>query len=328
VTGAFRPRYGRWRPGPGPLAALAIVAVVSAIAAGHLPARPGPSRMAPALERAASDAEATMAAAERELHRARLASGITAPPEAGPDRSGLIGAELTPLVTTLANLEAKRLATRPAWARVLTERLAGAAIGRGSVVAAGFSGSFPGLDLACTIATQALGADLLAVSSVTASNWGANQPGFTWPEIEFRLVRSGLVRRASIAVSTGGDSDRALDLEPAGRAEAERIMKVAAGGLGVPTLAPADYHAAVEARMAAYDRARRGRPIALYINVGGTDASLGRSAAILRLRSGFLPGARFDTSDDRGVVARFAERGVPVLMLLNVRDLAARWGIR
>jgi len=48
---------------------------------------------------------------------------------------------------------------------------------------------------------------------------------------------------------------------------------------------------------------------------------------VLRLRSGFIPGVPFDFSPSRGLMARFAERGVPVLTLLNVRDLAVRWGV-
>ena len=79
--------------------------------------------------------------------------------------------------------------------------------------------------------------------------------------------------------------------------------------------------------MAAYRRAANGRRIVLYVNVGGTAASLGSSDAVLRLRSGFLPALPFDRSEGRGVMARFAEQGVPVLTLLNIRDLAIRWGI-
>jgi hypothetical protein len=51
------------------------------------------------------------------------------------------------------------------------------------------------------------------------------------------------------------------------------------------------------------------------------------SHIVLRLRNGFLPGVPFDFSENRGVMARYAERGVPLLTLLNVRDLALRWRI-
>ncbi len=165
------------------------------------------------------------------------------------------------------------------------------------------------------------------ISSVTASTWGANQPGFTWPEIECRLVSTRLMPRASIAVTAGGDGDVANDLETEGRQMAWSIREQAAGCLGVAALRPADLQDAIRLRLAAYRRAANGRPIALYVNVGGTAASLGESAAVLRLKSGFVRPLPFDRSDSRGVMARFAEQGVKVLTLLNIRDLAVRWGI-
>jgi len=54
---------------------------------------------------------------------------------------------------------------------------------------------------------------------------------------------------------------------------------------------------------------------------------MGRSPAILKQKTGFLPQRPWDISPDRGVMARFVERGVPVLTLLNIRDLAMRWRI-
>jgi poly-gamma-glutamate system protein len=335
VRDAFRPRLSRWAAPPRLLAFIGWGLALAALAAGAggalhpLGARTAAAVASPAASLAKSAAEAAehMRRAERFLHDERLRRGILADRDALPDWSGLLGAEVTPLMTTLGTLEAKRIATNPEWARVLTIRLAGAGVARGDIVAAGFSGSFPGLNLAIIEACGALGADIVAVSSVTASTWGANQPGFTWPEIEAALVEARLIRRASIAVTAGGDADRALDLEPEGRALACRVRDAAARRLGVPVIDPSDFHDAVRRRLAAYRRAANGRPLALYANIGGADASLGRSAAILRHRSGFLPAAPFGRPGDQGVTARMAADGVPVLLLLNVRDLALRWGV-
>ena len=268
-----------------------------------------------------------MERAEESIRIAKLGAGIEPDPGAGHDPSGLIGAELTPLVTTIGSLESKRTAANPEWARALTLRLRRHGIDRGTVVVAGFSGSFPGLNLAVMAACQALGADLAAVSSVTASTWGATQPGFTWPEIEARLAREGIIRRASIAVSLGGARDVAADLEPDARALADSILVSSARALGAAALRPLSLDEAMAERMALFRRYARGRPIALYVNVGGTDVSLGTSDAVLRLKSGFLPGVKLDSSPRRGLIARFSEQGVPVLTLLNVRDLAMRWQI-
>jgi poly-gamma-glutamate system protein len=279
------------------------------------------------VEQQALDAERLMRQAEDLIREAKSRAGLQPDVDVADDRSGLLGAELTPLVTTLGPLDAKRTATNPQWARVLTTKLAEVGLAKGDVVAASFSGSFPGLNLAVMCATQSLGADLLAVSSVTASTWGANQPGFTWPEIEQRLVAGGLLRRASLAVSPGGDDDRGPTLEPDGAAIADRILTAVTQSLGARALRPTSFSESVRQRMALYRQAARGRPLALYINVGGASASLGRSPAILKYRSGFIAPGVLDRSDERGVTARLAEGGVRVLMLLNVRDLALRWGL-
>jgi poly-gamma-glutamate system protein len=271
-------------------------------------------------------AEALMRAATLDIARAKaLAAGRRGETNAGTE--GLIGSELTPLVTTLGALEAKRVSTSPAWARAVATELRAAGVRPGDIVAASFSGSFPGLNIAVMSACQALDARLIAVSSVTASSWGANEPGFTWPEMEVRLVRDGVLNPASVAVSPGGSDDRALDLEPEGQRLAHGIAARAARDLGARLLEPASFEESVSLRLAVFDEYRKGRSLAAFVNVGGATASLGESPAILRLRSGWIPPVPFDSSPHRGLVARMAERGVPVLHLLNIQDLALRWGI-
>jgi len=277
--------------------------------------------------RAARTAEGREAAGDRAAMLWRHAVQEIARAKGVAAGEALIGTELTPLVTTLGEIEAKRLSASPAWPRILTSQIHGAGIKAGDVVAASFSGSFPGLNIAVMSACQALDIRLIAVSSVTASSWGATDAGFTWPEMEARLVAAGVLRRATVAVSAGGSGDRALDLEPDGRHLAREIAVRSARALGARLLEPASFSEAVRARLAVFDEQRAGRPLAAFINVGGTEASLGQSPAILRLANGWLKPVSFDSSPLRGLVARMAERGVPVLHLLNVRDLAFRWGV-
>jgi poly-gamma-glutamate system protein len=239
----------------------------------------------------------------------------------------LIGSEMSPLVTTLGAIEAKRVSLSPAWPRTLVREFHRAGLRPGDVVAASFSGSFPGINLAVMSATQAMGLQLIAVSSVTASSWGATDPGFTWPEIEARLAGAGILRRATVAVSAGGDGDRALDLDEEGRSLARQIANRCARQLQARLIEPVDFDGAIRARLDAFDAARGGRPIAAFVNVGGTEAALGRSPAILKVQNGWLGKTPFDSSPGRGMVARMVEHGVPVLHVLNVRDLAMRWGI-
>lgn len=277
-------------------------------------------------ETAGNRAEASARHAARLIYTAKTGAGVFVDRGGPPEEIALIGSEWTPLVTTLGSLEAKRLAASPAWARVLTREFARSGVGEGSVVAAAFSGSFPGLNLAVSCAVQALGARLIAVSSVTASTWGATDPGFTWPEIEARLVDAGVIHPVSVAISVGGDGDRGLDLEGEARSTAESIAERTAGRLGAQWLRPMSVDAAIQQRIAVLARHARGRPLTVFVNVGGTSAALGRASGVLRLRTGWLTGAPVADLGD-GLLGYYARRGTRVLHLLNIRDLATRWGL-
>jgi poly-gamma-glutamate system protein len=296
-------------------AGLAVAAVGGAVTPRWL--APSGSGAPIELERAAELAETQW----------RSAAAIVAAARGVAADEALIGSEVGPLVTTLGDIEAKRVSVSPAWPGAFVRQFHRGGLRRGDLIAASFSGSFPGLNLAVMSAAQAMGLEIVAVSSVTASSWGATEPGFTWPEIEARLVAAGVLRRASVAVSAGGDGDRALDLDDEGRCLARAIAEACARRLRGRLIDPADFDASIRARLDAFEAARAGRPIAAFVNVGGTEAALGRSAAILKVQNGWLGKVPFDASPGRGLVARMVDQGVPVLHILNVRDLAIRWGI-
>ncbi|MFA5851490.1 MAG: poly-gamma-glutamate system protein [Spirochaetales bacterium] len=277
----------------------------------------------PAIEAAAANAEKEMGEAETFLRNEKIASGI--PVEAFS--RGLIGDEYNEITTTLGSLSAKRTAENPLWASALVRRLWSAGLREGDFVAAGMSGSFPGLNLALAVACKNLGLRLVAISSVTASTHGANQPGFTWPEMEGILIAQGYIDAVSKGIAAGGAGDLAADLQPEGQALAKAIAKRSAATLGARLLVPENESDAVAKRVSLYRDIAKGVRIALYVNVGGTEASLGSSAAVLELSSGFLPAIPFDLSEKRGVMAMMMESGVPVLSLLNIRDLALKWGV-
>ena len=267
----FRPRKGRLSLSITLLvfsSALVLAAAVAASAVARSREWQGLADAACRLSRTdlrqkAARAKQTAQLAENHLRQAKLSAGIQPDPGLSRSDSPWLGDELTPLVTTLGSLEAKRVASSPDWARVLTVRLYDAGVRPGNVVAGGCSGSFPALNLALACACQALGAELIVVSSVTASTWGANQPGFTWPEIESRLARAGIIRPVSVAVSVGGQGDMALDLEPPARLKARTIQDAACAELGASTLTPGSLRDSVEQRLQLYQRSARGRPIAL-----------------------------------------------------------------
>lgn len=325
---------------------LTAVAGGAALLAGRLeigkPAAPVPAE----IEAAAVRAGERMRSIEAFLFTEKTAAGQDSGRENDPGRTGLVGEELTGLTTTLGSLSSKRTATNPIWASALVRRLYSAGLRRGDLVVAGLSGSFPGLNLAVMLACDELGLELGTIVSPTSSTYGANQPGFSWPEMELRLSRAGLLRSRAIAVTPGGDFDsgngtvlqalESADLapeavckdDPASTARAPVVIAWSvASDLGVPYIPSFSQEDAVASRLTAYRSWAKGRPIAFYINAGGSDASLGRSEEVLKIPSGMIKPEAFDFSPDRGVLARMTESGIPALSLLDVRNLALKWGI-
>jgi poly-gamma-glutamate system protein len=303
---------------------------------GAFLAAPAPSPApAPDLPAKADTAERLIRRAMQVIREARERTGPGAAERSGPDgifgmdvdRRALLGAELTPLVTTLGRLESKELATDPRWARLLVHQLAARGLGPGAVVAASFSGSFPGLNLAVMAASQALGARLVAVSSVTASTWGANEPGFTWPEMEALVVAAGVLPAASVAVSLGGGRDAGRDLSPEGLSSARRIQATASAALGARPLRPSSLTEAIAMRREVYRRALDGRPPTVYVNVGGNHASLGGANASSRHTGGWLAAPADGVAGGTSVMNAFLSEGVPALSLLDVESLSRAWGL-
>lgn len=273
-----------------------------------------------------------------------------------PARAALIGTELTPLMTTMGSLESKRLATDARWASEIVRQFASRHLREGDTVLASFSGSFPGLNLAVMAACRVLGLRLVAISSVTASTWGANQPGFTWPEIEAMVVAAGVMPAASAAVTLGGSRDAARDLSEEGRDIARRIQRATAEALGATALATTTLEEAIARRLEIY-RSEMGSEMgsgvfsarpgelgppptrkihptpflpAAYVNVGGNHASLGGARATFRREEGWLSPA---TTPGRlaappSVTEAWLAEGVPVLNLLDVKALIRAWGLR
>ena len=67
-------------------------------------------------------------------------------------------------------------------------------------IGAGFSGSFPTLNLAVLAAGEAMNVKVIYIASMGASTFGANQPQFTFPDMVCRLYLDGRLQTPHRAV--------------------------------------------------------------------------------------------------------------------------------
>lgn len=275
-------------------------------------------------------ARAEMAAASRLMARAtsalrecRTRRGIPIDLAVDPNGTGLIGVERSETTTSAGRLEAKRTTTNPAFAGLVVSVLREAGARRGDVVAVGASSSFPALVVATLAAAEAMGVEPLVISSLGASEWGGNIPGFSWLEMEACLRERGLVDVRPIARAVGGEQDVGRDMAPAGRALLAARIRAAAGLF----LEEPDLECNVARRMALYREGAGGRPIKAFVNIGGSWANMGTDAGVLEVEPGLARRVPVPPLPRRGVIQAMAAAGVPVIHLLNVRGLCDRYGL-
>jgi poly-gamma-glutamate system protein len=269
------------------------------------------------------EASRLMARAEDALRNCRALKGVAIDPGTDPNRTGLVGLETSPTTTSLGNLEAKRTTANPNFAGLLVDLFEQAGLKKNDAVAVGASGSFPALIIATLTAARVAGLRPLMISSLGASDWGANNADFNWLDMEGCLQGAGLLDVASIAVAVGGAEDIGRDMSPEGReALKTRILES-----GIPFLDEPDLETNVATRLLIYEKAAAGRPIRAFVNIGGSWANIGTNAEILKLRPGLSRQAFVPPPGERGVLQAMAAKGIPIIHLLNVRGLCERYGL-
>ncbi|MCL2029339.1 MAG: poly-gamma-glutamate system protein [Deltaproteobacteria bacterium] len=240
-----------------------------------------------------------------------------------PNLTGLIGLDYSDLTTTTGSLQAKRTSSNPAFAALLVRLLKEAGCREGDIVVLTLTGSFPALNIAALSACLALGLEARFISSIGASTYGANIPGFTWLDMERHLYEQGIFPYYAAFVALGGVVETGGGIDGTGIA----LALESADRHGAPFLAEGDYRDVIRStlrRKAILDAA--GKP-ACYVNIGGGLTSLGWVAESARLDNGLLRTVPKSGDPARGLVFRYMEEGVPVIHLLNIERLANRYAL-
>lgn len=248
-------------------------------------------------------------------------------PEEDIHGSGILGEEYTFITTTSGSLESKRTTADPNMAALLVRMLTEAGAGPGDVVTAGFSGSFPGMNLAVLAACDALDIRLSYIASVGASMWGANQPDMTFPDMLMLLWNKGLLKEFPTAFSMGGYHDVGADMDDELWAQILTRLQES----GIPLIMTEDYEENISIRQryyAEYARAygKDAGEIRCFIGCGGNLTTIGRGEE--QLPAGVIPGGYVSgTTEKSGLMEIYSAAKVPVIHILNIKQLAADYGL-
>lgn len=235
--------------------------------------------------------------------------------------TGILGDEFTGITTTIGALEAKRTTSWPDMAALCVRMLHEAGVKPGDRIGAGFSGSFPGMNLAVIAACEAMDVELVCIASVGASTYGANNPELTFPEMMHRLAEDGIIHTRSTAVTMGGDFDIGMEMDPELSEPVRQRLRTA----GLNLLEIKDFQKNLETREQIY--AQEG-DISCFIAVGGNLTSLGRGEESVSLGQGVLKARRTIRLDENsGLVQRYMAKGTPVINLLNIKKIMAEYSM-
>jgi len=253
----------------------------------------------------------------------RLKEGVFIEEVNDPNQTALIGQEYTQITTDRGYIDAKLSSLNPNFAAVVVQYLKDAGLQENDQVAVAFTGSFPALNISVIAAIEVLKLKPIIISSVGSSNYGANDPYFTWLDMESVLFNSGVLQNKSIAASIGGGFDEGRGLSPEGR---ELILKAIERN-GVELIQENHLEKSIQKRMKLYELHSKGKAIKAFINVGGGIASLGHTVNSGLIPTGLikkLPSKNFPV---RGVIVRMGQKGIPIVQLVNIKEMLSQFDL-
>ncbi|HEX7344872.1 MAG TPA: poly-gamma-glutamate system protein, partial [bacterium] len=253
----------------------------------------------------------------------RAASGWALDEVNDPNQSALIGERFSLITTDQGELGAKLTSINPNFAAVILQMLLDAGVEKGDKVAVGFTGSFPALNIAVIIACEVLEVEPVIITSVGSSSWGANEPEFTYLDMERILFERGLIRHRTLAASIGGGEDIGRALSRSGR----NLIEDAIRRNQVIAIEGKSLEENMDVRRQIYREQAQGKSYAVFINVGGGLAALGSAETAALIPPGLNIQYYQMNYPARGILFDFWEQAIPVIHLLNVDEIALKYGL-
>ncbi|MCF7793332.1 MAG: poly-gamma-glutamate system protein [Candidatus Cloacimonetes bacterium] len=240
-----------------------------------------------------------------------------------PNLTGLIGEKQSLIVTDRGNLTAKLTSLNPNLAAALVDIFKKAKLQKGDKVAMSCTGSFPAMNIAVMSAAKIMELDLVIISSVGASMFGATDPDFTWLDMESLLNDKNIFEYRSYAASLGGGRDLGRGLNVLGR---EKIIEAIERN-NITLVHEETLEQNISKKMEFFEDAAQGKPYDLYINVGGGLSSLGNSINGRLLKPGFHKYVNLKNIPLKGTMFLMADKKIPVLHLLDISRFARTYDL-
>jgi poly-gamma-glutamate system protein len=243
--------------------------------------------------------------------------------EFDPLNTGLIGYFMTPVTSNTGVLEAKQTSINPNFAAVIVDMLKKSKVKDGDTIALGLSGSFPSINICVYAAASVLQLKVISISSLSASQWGANDPDFLWIDMERVLYAAKIFSYKSEYVSLGGIDDSVIGMTQKGK----EMLFSAVERNKVKLIPSTTLSENINRNYQIYQENSFGVPIKAYINVGGGSVSVGTKIGKRAFKTGLNLTPPVGIKDIDSVMTRFINEDIPVIHLVNIKSLAEDYGL-
>ena len=261
------------------------------------------------------------------LKKSRLENSIFIDIENDPNETGLVGVPYSLITTDEGDLDAKLTTLDPNFSAVIVDLLFTAGLEKNDTIAVMLTGSMPGANIALLSACQVMGIHPIIISSIGASQWGANQVDFTWLDMEDILIQNKLINSRSVASSIGGRNDMGRLLSPLGRDLIMENIK----NYDLPLIRENRLADNIKKRTDIYNEYH---PIDKYdgvVNIGGGVASLGTSFNYRLIPPGIVNRSDIvdidNSSGIEGAFSYFLKRNITGLHILNIKSIIENYNL-
>lgn len=237
------------------------------------------------------------------------------------NETGIIGLEFNGITTTLGALEAKRTSANPNFAAVMIDLMKSAGLDKGDNVAINLSSSFPALNIATIASCQVLDLNPIIITSIGSSTWGGNNLEFTYLDMEEFLFKEGFMKYKSKAISQGGAGDMGKDMNQ----DDLQVIIDRMRDYNKEIIMEEDLEKNIEIRYKLYYEDVE--EIHGFINVGGNIVAFGDTMDSMNTSPGIIKDVKYDINNKIGLVQLFYYKGIPTIHILNIKDLAHKYGI-
>ena len=261
------------------------------------------------------------------LKKSRLENSVFIDIENDPNETGLVGVPYSLITTDEGDLDAKLTTLDPNFSAVIVDLLFTAGLEKNDTIAVMLTGSMPGANIALLSACQVMGIHPIIISSIGASQWGANQVDFTWLDMEDILIQNKLINSRSVASSIGGRNDMGRLLSPLGRDLIIENIK----NYDLPLIRENRLADNIKKRTDIYNEYH---PIDKYdgvVNIGGGVASLGTSFNYRLIPPGIVNRSDIvdidNSSGIEGAFSYFLKRNITGLHILNIKSIIENYNL-